>query len=229
LSFCHFVILSSCHLFLFSRNSLFMHDLLVIGAGLAGLSAALAAAEAGLRVHVIAKGLGVTHWHAGTIDVLGYLPGDASPLAEPLAQLDNLPAQHPYRQLGATTVVNALRWFHAFTQEIGLPYGPAQDTIRNTLLPSPVGAPRPTALAPHAQLTGDLQSTSPMVIVGLQGWRDFYPALMAANLTKLGQPARAAFIPVDTLTNRRDFNTVHLADAFDQPATQARWSLRCAR
>ena len=35
-----------------------MLDLLVIGAGLAGLSAALNAAEAGFSVRVIAKGMG---------------------------------------------------------------------------------------------------------------------------------------------------------------------------
>jgi len=51
-----------------------MLDLLVIGAGLAGLSAAIVVAEAGLRVRVVTKGLSALHWAAGTIDLLGYLP-----------------------------------------------------------------------------------------------------------------------------------------------------------
>ncbi|MGB4975923.1 MAG: FAD-binding protein, partial [Anaerolineae bacterium] len=51
-----------------------MLDLLVIGAGLAGLQAAITAAQAGARVRLIAKGLSATHWAAGTVDVLGYAP-----------------------------------------------------------------------------------------------------------------------------------------------------------
>ena len=46
-----------------------MLDLLVIGAGLAGLQAAITAAQAGARVRLIAKGLSATHWAAGTVDV----------------------------------------------------------------------------------------------------------------------------------------------------------------
>ncbi|MFZ1550960.1 MAG: FAD-binding protein, partial [Anaerolineae bacterium] len=45
-----------------------MLDLLVIGAGLAGLQAAITAAQAGARVRLIAKGLSATHWAAGTVD-----------------------------------------------------------------------------------------------------------------------------------------------------------------
>lgn len=199
-----------------------MLDLLIIGAGLAGLSAALTAAEAGLRVRVIAKGLGVTHWHAGTIDLLGYLPGQNAPVSDPFAAFDALPAQHPYRKLSIMAVEAALRHFQQVTNELSLSYGPTQHATRNTLLPSPVGAPRPVYLAPAAQLAGDLGRREPMVIVGLRGWRDFYPALIAANLTKLGHTARADFLPVAVMTQRRDFNTVHLAEALDRPDTVER-------
>lgn len=49
-------------------------DLLVIGAGWSGLMAAYTAANAGLKVQVIAKGLGSMHWAAGSIDLFGYAP-----------------------------------------------------------------------------------------------------------------------------------------------------------
>ena len=48
------------------------YDVLVIGAGLAGLSAAAKLAEGGAKVMLIAKGVGGTHLAPGTIDVLGY-------------------------------------------------------------------------------------------------------------------------------------------------------------
>ncbi|MBA2336546.1 MAG: FAD-binding protein, partial [Acidimicrobiia bacterium] len=39
----------------------------VVGAGPAGLMAGLAAARAGARVRVLAKGWGLFHWHAGCV------------------------------------------------------------------------------------------------------------------------------------------------------------------
>ena len=49
-------------------------DAVVIGAGTAGLTAAVRLAEGGARVCVLAKGVGSTHLAPGTIDVLGYAP-----------------------------------------------------------------------------------------------------------------------------------------------------------
>ena len=48
------------------------HDVVVIGAGLAGLTAAVRLAEGGARVLVLAKGVGATHLSPGTIDLIGY-------------------------------------------------------------------------------------------------------------------------------------------------------------
>ena len=74
-----------------------MIDLLVIGAGLSGLIAALRAAEQGQRVKVIAKGMGAHHWNAGTIDVLGYLGGEEQPVTSPWAAMARLEDDHPYQ------------------------------------------------------------------------------------------------------------------------------------
>jgi len=201
-----------------------MIDLIIIGAGLAGLFAAYTAARAGQRVKIVAKGLGATHWHAGTIDVLGYYPTAAAPVTRPLDALRDLTrAQppHPYALLDGA-LNDALENFLALMQELGLPYAGAANAGDNLWLPSPVGAARPTFLAPRAQLAGDLQRAEPMLIVGLQGLRDFYPHLIAENLTKQGHPARAALLPLDLITERRDSNTAQLAAALDEPARRAK-------
>jgi glycerol-3-phosphate dehydrogenase subunit B len=197
-------------------------DLIVIGAGLAGLSAALAAAQAGLRVRAIAKGMGATHWHTGAIDLLGYLPGNESPMTTPLDALAALPTQHPYRMLGGERVASALAVLSAWLAGSELKFAGAATAGHNLLLPSALGVPRPTFLAPQAQLNGDLQRPEPILVVGFQGMRDFFPKLIAANLNRIGHPARAEFLSQDLLAPCRDRNTVHLAEILDAPAAHER-------
>ncbi len=200
-----------------------MLDLLVIGAGLTGLTAAYTAAKSGLRVKVIAKGLGAMHWGAGTLDILGYLPGEEGAVKRPLAAISQLPDGHPYRLAG--DVAGVLATFVALTEEIGLPFqrevGRRLTQINadseNLLLPSPVGAARPAFAAPVGQLGGDLSRPEPMLIVGFTGLRDFYPQLIAENLTRQGYPARAAFLPLAVVSGRRDNTAVSIARELDNP------------
>ena len=58
-----------------------MRDVVVIGAGLAGLAAAIKAADAGLSVTLITKGVGGIQLGTGTVDILGYGP---DPVEAPL-------------------------------------------------------------------------------------------------------------------------------------------------
>ena len=197
-----------------------MVDLIVMGAGLSGMMAAYTAAKAGLSVRVVAKGLGSIHWSAGTIDVLGYLPGvDKASVKRPLEAIQSFPQtrpEHPYALMGDEKVAQGLATFVALSKEIGVPYGGATNPGDNLLLPSPAGAARPTYLAPQAQLAGDLSRTEPMLIVGFKGMRDFFPELIAENLNKLGYPARAAFLDISLITDQHDRNTVQLAHALDE-------------
>ena len=62
-------------------------DVVVIGAGLAGMTAALALAEAGASVEVVARGHTATHWTSGGLDVAAPPGHQAADLA---AQPDRL-------------------------------------------------------------------------------------------------------------------------------------------
>ena len=57
-------------------------DVVVVGAGPAGLATATRLAEAGRQVLVLARGNGFTHWGAGAVDVLGRVGG--RPVDQPL-------------------------------------------------------------------------------------------------------------------------------------------------
>ncbi len=210
-----------------------MSDLFIVGAGLSGLLAAHTAAKAGLRVQVAAKGLGSMHWSAGTVDVMGYTAEEMSrPVRRPLDAIQALSAshpEHPYALLGAHQVQGALDEFVALAGELGLPYAGAATTGDNLLLPSAVGALRPTFLAPQAQLAGDASRAEPMLIVGFHGLRDFYPELIAENLLKQGFQARAAFLPLSLLTEQSDRNNVQLALALDDKARRMKLGAELAR
>ncbi len=202
-----------------------MLDLLVVGAGLSGLMAAYTAAQAGLKVKIVNKGLGAMHWSAGTVDVLGYTPETPQKAVfRPLEGVANLVQgnrEHPYALLDSEQISAALNTFRSLVEELGLPYGGANDE-QNLFLPSPAGAARPAFLAPRAQLAGDLSRPEPILIVGFEGMRDFYPLLIAENLTKLGYQARAVVRPMELLTDRHDANTVQLAQGLEDEDRRSR-------
>ena len=68
------------------RNS----DVLVIGAGMSGLVAALAAARRGRKVTVLSRGVGALAIGSGCVDVLGYVNGQAVS-GHPLDAIESLP------------------------------------------------------------------------------------------------------------------------------------------
>lgn len=191
-----------------------MLDLLVIGAGLAGLTAAIYAAQAGKSVRVITKGMNALHWAAGTIDLLGYLPDD-SPVQQPLAALNQLDALHPLRQVDPADARQTLRDLQTWLADEGLPYLGAEDEA-NLWLPSAVGAKRPTYLAPTVQATARLDDPASLLVVGIDHFNDFYPAVMAENLRRQGHDARSHTLPIDLITPRRKvINEVYLAEALE--------------
>ena len=190
-----------------------MLDLLVIGAGLTGLTAAIYAAQAGLTVRVISKGLSALHWIAGTIDLLGYLPNNRA-VDVPLAALDQLPDHHPLRQVEEAMLRQALADLQGWLAEEGLDYV-GGDQEANLWLPSAVGAKRPAYLAPAAQAAARLDDPAPLLIVGFDRLQDFYPLLIADNLSRQGYSARAHILPISLLTDRHNANNVHLAEGLD--------------
>lgn len=200
-----------------------MSEVLIIGAGFAGLTAAWQAAKHGHSVQVIAKGWGATHWLSGCIDVLGYYPIDAAePLASPgegIASLIAGNSSHPYALTGSDTIAAALEAFQGLCGEVGYPlHG---EFNRNWLLPSGVGTARPTCLAPATMIAGDLSKDDPMLIVGFKQLADFYPAVIADNLAQAGIPATHVIVDLPTLRQRHTTAPAMLALLMEEDSFQA--------
>ena len=86
---------------------------------------------------------------------------------------------------------------------------------RNWLLPSALGAARPTCLAPRTMIAGDMNDITPTLVVGFRHYQDFYPHLIADNLALQGIPARAVILDLKSLENRNFTNSRTLAQLFD--------------
>jgi glycerol-3-phosphate dehydrogenase subunit B len=188
------------------------YDAIVVGTGLAGLSAAARLAEGGARALVLAKGVGATHLSPCTIDVLGYAPDLVS---DPGAALGRLGDEHPYAAVGRDGVAAAIAWFGDAMRE-RYPYVGALE--RNLLLPTAVGALKPTAVVSETMAAGD--GTDAVLVVGFKALKDFHAPLLADNLSRAGVQARA--VELDLVPEgRADVNSLGFARAFDDPGFRA--------
>lgn len=201
-------------------------DVVVIGAGLAGLTAAIAAAESGARVHVLAKGHAATHWGPGGIDVAG-IPAASTPRDG----IRRLAAEigHPYAFLG-DDVAAALEWIRPHLAAGGIEYLGDLDTPLQ-LVPTSIGGTRRAAILP----AGQAAALSPwvagerLVICGVAGFKDFWPEAIAASLSREriweGGNRPASVIPVSValpgVAGRHNLNALEIARRFDDPAWRA--------
>ncbi len=202
-------------------------DVVVIGAGLAGLTAAIAASESGARVHVLAKGHAATHWGPGGIDVAG-IPA-ASTSRDGVRLLAD-ETGHPYGFLG-DDVAPALDWIRPHLAAGGVEYVGDLDTPLQ-LVPTSIGGTRRAAILP----AGQAAALSPwaagerLVICGVAGFKDFWPDAIAASLSREriweGGNRPTTVIPVSVvlpgLTGRHNLNALEIARHFDDPAWRAR-------
>jgi len=188
------------------------YDTVVVGAGLAGLTAALRLSERRRRVLVVARGVGATHLAPATVEVLGYL-GDNRVLS-PAASLPALSNGHPYGHVSVDQVTTALAWFCAHTASLG--YAGSLD--ENMLLPTPIGVPKPSAFAPRSMAGGDVRNGGRFVFVGLRGFKDFHPMLIADNLrhARLPQPIETRALELEPPASRMgDLSGRVIAGRFD--------------
>jgi glycerol-3-phosphate dehydrogenase subunit B len=204
-------------------------DVVVVGAGLAGMTAAIGLADAGVSVEVVARGHAASHWTAGGLDVAAP-PGAATP-AEGLARLRKV-REHPYAMLHRH-VATAIARVAQLVAESGLRYeGDLETPIRR--VPTAIGRTRPVAIVPAAQAAA-LAPWSPderLVVCGIAGFKDFWADHVAASLTRPWvwgegadddpgrRPGRVESVTVSLpgLEGRRNLSALVIARQFDDPA-----------
>jgi glycerol-3-phosphate dehydrogenase subunit B len=196
-------------------------DVVVLGAGTAGMVAALRLAAAGASVLVLAEGEGGLPLAPAQIDVLGYRPQLVlDPLGELAGFLEARP-DHPYRLVEEGEVGASLDWF----LELAAPLGYTGSPRRNRLQPTALGALRPTCLVPESMAAGDLSGGGSVLVVGLRGFRDFHARLLAENLALAHPPSgaevHARAVEVSLLGDPRDLRPQLLARRLEERAVLA--------
>lgn len=197
------------------------YDVIVIGAGLAGLTAAARAREKGKSVLLLATGPGTVSISSGCIDLLGYQPGDKvyftpEPWSAIGTIMDELP-RHPYRLVGRDHIQGALELLLKVCRESNNPYLAGRTRAReNFLLPTAIGTIKPTYLVPETIAQGDITSGGDVMIVGFKELKDFFPHYLVDNLNatlaRFGYPGRYRGVTIELgVSGNRDLTAYDLA------------------
>jgi len=172
-------------------------DVVVIGAGLAGLSAALFAARRGLRVSVVGT-TGPLIFSSGFVDLLGVHPvSEGRVWDDPWAALEALSRDlpdHPYARVKKEEVEGALEVFLDFLEDNGLAYH--REKGRNLRVVTAAGTLKPTYAVPATMKNAvtALDEKAPCLLVGLEGLKGFSARQAASNLQRFWRGVRACTV-----------------------------------
>lgn len=153
-------------------------DLIVVGMGLAGLTAARTAAGMGAKVLIIGRGMGSVALFGNSVDVLGEVkPG--TDMAESIGAWIAARPEHPYARTGWKVIAAALDEFRALFPP---PYSFETAGAGNSLVPTGAGTLRPTYLLPATMAAGAAMTREETLIVGLRGFKDFQGDTVSLHL-----------------------------------------------
>lgn len=193
-------------------------DVLVVGAGLAGMMAAITALEHDCRVTMISRGNGALALAGGNIDLLGYARGKA--LLSPWDGIAALPDDHPYSLLGKEDIDTAIDMFCQTLAGQNWPYKNSP-TEQNILMPTMIGTLKPTWLVPTGIDIEALAKAQHVLVVGIQGLRESSPTLVAQGLRQCAGWSERTIstleIPSPLPDVHRSINALDIARFVDRP------------
>jgi len=153
-------------------------DLIVIGTGLAGLTAARTAIGMGAKVLIVGRGMGALTLFGNTVDLLGEIPPETE-MAEGMTRWIAAHPEHPYARTGWEGIESAIAAFRGLFPPS---YPFAAPGRGNSLLPTGAGTMRPTWLTPVTMAAGAAMTPAETLIVGFRGFKDFQGDTVSLHL-----------------------------------------------
>ncbi|HIZ89461.1 MAG: anaerobic glycerol-3-phosphate dehydrogenase subunit B [Mucispirillum sp.] len=150
-------------------------DILVVGAGMAGLMAAVTAAKSGLSVSVLSEGAGVISIGSGAVDFLGYVNGKKI-TDNPFNHLNELDKNHPYNIIGAENIKNAFASLIEISTSNGYEIKMNDEGLNQTAI-SIAGTTKPTYICSESNNASRILKAKKILFAGVEYLKDAQPAL----------------------------------------------------
>jgi len=148
------------------------HDIVIIGAGVAGLTAGALLAERGFKVALVTKGEPTACLSTGCVDVCSH---DGNPLQS----IKNLPPEHPYHLVDKRMIRESLNYFQTAMTDMGVPYKGSPE--QNRLIMSALGTFKTSCLVPSTMEAAPQDDQESLHIITFQGLKDFYPGYIVSR------------------------------------------------
>jgi glycerol-3-phosphate dehydrogenase subunit B len=163
-------------------------DLVVIGAGLAGMAAALFAVESGLKTVLVGSTAGEMLFASGALDLLGIYPIEQqkrwdNPWAGISSLIQDCP-EHPYGRLGLENIRNGWNKFLDILQRAELDYRGWPE--RNSMLATCAGTVKISHQVPETMWPGVIGFKEKLatLIIDFEGMKDFSAVQLVNTLSK---------------------------------------------
>lgn len=179
-------------------------DTVIIGGGLAGLTATISLAQKGVSVALVSTGYSALHFNSGSLGLLSY-SGSHKPAVNIEAAIGKLPETHPYARLGANNILELAGHAKDLLTAAGVKMHGEANKIHERI--SPLGVLAPAWLTVDGIATKnvlDRQQAKKIAIVGIDGYLDFFPRFIAATLEKNGIECDIRSISTDELRQIRE-------------------------
>ncbi len=159
------------------------NDIIVVGSGIAGLVAAITAAEKGKTVTIVSHGAGVLSIGSGTIDILGYDKNSKIIKDNPINYIEQLDDNHPYKIIGKENIENAIADFIKIVNDNGLNLS-INDDKTNRVAVTIAGKIRPTYITSKSVNAYGMLDATNITIATVKHLKDCEPKLTGRRLSQ---------------------------------------------
>ena len=170
-------------------------DTIIIGGGLAGLTAGISLVNRGQKTLIVSSGQSALHFFSGSFELL-------SSSDDPFVAMESLPESHPYSKIGKENLPRLAAEAGPFFKSAGVTLSGEAPHKRIT----PMGFLKNAWMTSDGLLTVPAEGTLPWkraAVVNISGFLDFHSPFVCAGLEKCGLECREFSVTLPELEKLR--------------------------